>query len=201
MRYWSRCLLLFSALTLGTTISAQAQWMPVVAKQKELTYRTDENGSKVVIQERRGTYKRSSTGSVMHTWTPIVDGQENGPSEAMFIDAMSGASYAIYHGSQKARLIRQRPVPILPKERNLAPDAIVGEQVVNGVACVGLRVMVNGQPTGDVGWVSVPNDLHVKAAFTLPGGQRIVRELYDIQFVEPDSAVFAIPQNYTIITQ
>ena len=71
---------------------------------------------------------------------------------------------------------------------------------MNGIACVGLKVLVNGQPAG-VDWVSVSNDLHVKTEFTLPGGQRIVKELYDIQFFEPDSSVFAIPQNYTLITQ
>ena len=188
MRCRSWCLLMVSALVLGTAISAQAQWIPIVAKQKELTYRIDENGSEVVIKERRGTYQRSSGGSVMNKWTLIVDGQANGPSKAFFTDAISGASVAIHHGSQQARLIWQRPIPILPKERNLAPDDIVGEAVVNGIVCVGLKVLVNGQPTDGVNWLSVPNDLHVKTEFTLPGGQRIVKELYDIQFVEPDSS-------------
>ena len=200
MRCRSWCLLMVSALVLGTAISAQAQWIPVVAKQKELTYRTDENGSEVVIKERRGTYQRSSGGSVMNKWSLIVDGQENGPSTAFFTDANSGAFYAIHHESQKALLRQQRPIPILPTERNLGPDAIVGRAIVNGITCVGLKVLVNGQPAG-VDWVSVSNDLHVKTEFTLPGGQRIVKELYDIQFFEPDSSVFAIPQNYTLITQ
>lgn len=200
MRLQMSCLLVVSALVLGTAISAQAQWIPLVAKQKELTYRTNGSGAQVVIKERRGTYHRSSVGSVMNTWVLIVDGEENGPGEAFFLNAPSGASYAIYHGSQKARLIRQRSVPILPRERNLTPDDILGEAVVNGVDCVGLKVLVNGEQRG-VNWLSVPNDLHVKTEFTLPGGQRIVKELYDIQFVEPDSSVFAIPQNYTLITR
>ena len=70
------------------------------------------------------------------------------------------------------------------------------------VACivVGLRVRVNGQLTDGVSWVSIPYDLSVKREFTLPGGQRIVKELYDIRFVESDSSVFAIPQNHTLTT-
>lgn len=200
MRCRSWCLLMVSALVLGTAISAQAQWIPVVTKQKELTYWIDENGSEVVIQERRGTYQRSSAGSVMNKWTPIVNGQEMGSGSATFIDASSGSSYLIHHGAQSARLMQQRPVPLLPTERNLGPDVIVGRAIVNGIACVGLKVLVNGQRAG-VDWVSVSNDLHVKTEFTLPGGQRIVKELYDIQFFEPDSSVFAIPQNYTLITQ
>ena len=201
MRCRSWCLLMVSASVLGTAISAQAQWIPVVAKQKELTYWIDENGSEVVIQERRGTYQRSSAGSVMKKWTPIVNGQEMVSGSATFIDASSGSSYLIHHGAQSARLMQQRPVPLLPRERNLAPEDIVGEAVVNGVACVGLKVWVNGQPTDGVDWVSVPYDLHVKTEFTLPGGQRIVKELYDIRFIDPDPSVFAIPENYTRTVQ
>lgn len=200
MMYRLFCLPLAPALVLGTAISAKAQWMPVVAKQKELTYWTDENGSEVVIRERRGTYQRSSAGSVMKKWIPIVKGQEKGPGSAFFIDANSGNYYLIHHKARSARLMQQTNSTLLPMERNLGPGDIVAEKVVNGVACVGLRVRVNGQPTDGVSWVSIAYDLSVKKEFTLPGGQRIVKELYDIQFVEPDSSVFAIPQNYTLTT-
>ncbi len=194
MRYRIGCLPVVSTLVLGTAISAQAQWMPVVAKQKELTYRLEENGSRVIVSERRGAYKRSSSGSVMHTWRPIVDGQEVGSVKATFLDASTGERYAIDHGSQRARLIHQTPAPILPETVN--PEETVGEAVINGVACAGLKVLVNGKPTKGVNWVSVPYDLDVKREFPTLNGRWIVQELYDIQFVEPERSVFAIPQNY-----
>ena len=202
MRCRLLCLAVAPALVLGTAISVQAQWMPVIANQKEITYWTDENGSEVVLQERRGTYQRSSNGSVMKKWTPyIVNGQETGSGSAVFIDASSGSSYLILHGAQTARLMQQSSVPLLPRHPNLAPEDTVGQSVVNGVACVGLKVWVNGQPTDGVDWVSVTYDLHVKSEVTLPSGQRIVNELYDIQFTEPDPSIFAIPENYTLTTQ
>lgn len=186
-----------STIVLGMTISAQAQWTPVIAKQKELLYRIDEKGSEIVINERRGTYHRSSAGSVMHTWTRVVDGQEAGPALSVLVDTGSGNHFVIDHGSRNIRLLQQRPVPILPRERNLSPEQTVGQSIVNGVDCVGLKVLVNGQPSGGVDWVSISHDLHVKTEFTLPNGKRIVKELYDIEFVEPDSSVFEIPEGYT----
>lgn len=191
------CLPVAPALVLGTAISVQAQWMPVVAKQIEIVYWTDENGSEVV-RERRGTFHRSSTGSVMRKWTPIVNGEEMGSGSAFFVDASSGSYYLIHHAARSAHLVQQRTAPLLPKERNLAPEDIVGEKVVNGVACVGLRVSVNGQPTDGVDWVSISYDLHVKKEFTLPSGQRVVKELYDIKFTDPPPSKMGFPSDYTI---
>lgn len=201
MRFRIWCLPVVPALLFGTAISVQAQWMPVIAKQKEITYRIEENGSKVAIAERRGTFKRSSAGSTMRTWIGIVDGKAMGPGMAMLLDARSGSYYAINHRVRQARLMRQRSGPILPRERNLQPEDIVGHSVVNGVPCVGLKVKVNGRLTDGVDWVSVSHDLHVKTEFPLPGGKRVVKELYDIQFVEPTPSAFAIPKNYKLSRQ
>lgn len=108
MMYRLFCLPVVLALVLGTAISAQAQWIPVVAKQKELTYGTDENGSEVVIKERRGIFRRSAAGSTMKKWASVVNGQEMAPDSAVFIDANSGKHYLILHRAQSARLMQQK---------------------------------------------------------------------------------------------
>lgn len=196
MKYRIWCLTAISTLLLGTAISVQAQWAPVIAKQKEVTYRLEENGSKVILAERRGDYYRSSSGSIMDTWRYLVDGQEVGPARATFLNASTGKRYSINHRLQRVRLVHQSSTPILPQRIHL--EETVGESVINGVECVGLRVLVNGRPTKGVSWVSVPYDLDVKVEFPMPNGQWVVRELYDIQLNEPDPSKFKFPSDYTI---
>lgn len=193
-RLW--CLLLVLTLVFGTVVSVKAQWMPVVAKQKELAYRLDDNGSKVITAERRGDYYRSSNGSIMNTWTTIVDGKRVGPTRTAFLNAGTGKHYSINHGAQKVRLLHQMPTPILPQQINV--EATVGEAVINGVECVGLKVLVNGKPTKGVTWVSVPYDLDVKLEFPMPNGQWVVKELYDIKFTEPPPSKMRFPSDYKI---
>ena len=58
---------------------------------------------------------------------------------------------------------------------------------------------INGETSDDsIAWISASQDLVVKVDFRLPGGTRVVREIYDIQYSEPDPAVFAIPSGYTV---
>lgn len=62
-----------------------------------------------------------------------------------------------------------------------------------------MRVISPYDPEASIGkvWWARNARVIVRSESTF-GLERIVRELYDIQFTEPDSSVFEFPANYTI---
>jgi hypothetical protein len=57
---------------------------------------------------------------------------------------------------------------------------------------------MNGKPAGKY-YSYLPYGLRVKEEVTLPDGSYwIVRELYDVEVVEPDRALVRIPEGYSI---
>ena len=188
-------------LALGATLSLplQAQWLPLTAQYKELTYRTLPDGSEELLHESKGVLFRASSGSEMGTRINAEDGQPTG--QAFLKDASTGNLYLINHDLKTARLMKQLPLPLLPSP-NMVPSESksLGRRVINGVECVGKPVLVNGQLVpGASSWFSEALHLDVKTDFTFPSGVRRVVEFFDFQQGEPSASVFSIPEDYTIV--
>lgn len=182
----------------GQTPALLAQFTPIIAKQRSVSYQTQPDGSEIVVQQTEGTYFRSSSGSVVENMFHIEDGQEQGEGQTSYFDSFTGRIYSLRHDIKRAVL-----KDVWPKSlRSLVPSNpnFIGEAVINGLNCVATPVFlwVNNQAT-PVGknWWSLDVDLLVKTETTV-GGIRKVRELYDINFAEPSSSKFKIPSGYMI---
>lgn len=182
----------------GQTPALLAQFTPIIAKQRSVSYQKQSDGSEIVVQQTEGTYFRSSSGSVMENMFDMKDGQKQGEGKTSYFDSSTSRIYSLRHDIKRAILkdvwpeSLRRPVPSTPD--------FIGEAVVNGLSCVATPVFlwVNNQAT-PVGknWWSLDVDLLVKTETTM-GGIRKVRELYEIKFTEPSSSKFKIPSEYMI---
>lgn len=182
----------------GQTPALLAQFTPIIAKQRSVSYQTQPDGSEIVVQQTEGTYFRSSSGSVMENMFHIKDGQEQGEGQTSYFDSLTSRIYSLRHDIKRAMLKEVWPKSL----RSLVPSNpdFIGEAVINGLNCVATPVFlwVNNQAT-PVGknWWSLDIDLLVKTETTI-GGIRKVRELYEIKFTEPSPSKFKIPSDYMI---
>ncbi len=199
---WATLFLVASFLTLP--ISSAAQWMPVVAKQRSLVYEVNPDGSEVLVSERRGTFFRTSSGSVIRTLFTVKDGQTQGKGSSILIDAQTGKTYSLNHKRRTARVSSYvRQPPLLPTPRDdLTDDRVIGSGTINGVECIALKCYEGGFDDDNVvpgkSWVNLAYDLAVKSDCLWFSTRRSVTELYDIEFKEPDNSVtFGIPEGYT----
>jgi hypothetical protein len=189
------------ALMLGVSIPSEAQWVPIMAKKKVLSYVLQLDGTWTLAGEKREAYYRSSSGSTLERRYPIVNGKKEGEGEGLFTDQTTGKIYMLKHDGKKAVLLQTLPLPLLPRHESFTPDPswYVGKQTINGLECIGTKIKgANG-----VSWYSRDLDLTVKTDFTGQSeGGRVVSELYDIQVgVEPDPSLFAIPKDFTVLIQ
>ena len=187
-------------LVFSSASDSLAQFTPVIAKQRSVTYRMQSDGSEIVVRRTEGTYFRSSAGSVMRTEFDIKDGQRLGKGQSTYIDSSTGKSHSLNHKIKKATLIQVRPTPWSPPETYPSPSEITGKAVISGLNCVAVSSFYLSHGTkrrnGKVWW-SLDNYLAVKTERTL-GQVRRVWDLYDIQFAEPDPSVFKLPADYLI---
>lgn len=195
-RYLPACLTLLVGITLPPL--ADAQWVPFTARYKEMLYRHLSDGSEELVAEFRGSLSRASSGTEMRTKVKVSEGSPTGERQARLKDAATGKVHHIDHQERSVHVIRQLPLPLLPHPHFVPPEsAAIGRRVINGVECVGKRVLVNGQLAPGKHWVSENLQLIVKEDVTFPNGSRRVVEHYDFQYEEPDTSDFAIPGDYT----
>lgn len=114
------------------------------------------------------------------------------------MDSSTRKIYAVDHNLKEAILKQVRPGPFRPIA--LRPDAAIDEGVIAGLDCLAMRVLSPSNPEESIGkvWWAKEAKVMVKTDHTLLGRGRVVRELYDIRFTEPDSSVFKLPANYSI---
>lgn len=195
-RYLPACLTLLVGITLPPL--AEAQWVPFTARYKEMVYRNLPDGSQELVAEFRGSLSRASSGSEMRTKVNVRNGLPTGDGQARLKDAATGKVHHIDHEVKSVHVIRQLPLPLLPHPNFVPPkSAEIGRRVINGVECVGKRVLVNGEPAPGAHWVSGNLQLIVKEDVTFPNGSRRVVEHYDFQYEEPDSSDLTVPEDYT----
>src|SRR5882762_5978282 len=115
-------------LVLNLSLSGSAQWTPVVAKEKRIVSKIEVD-REVVASEQRGTFFRSSGGSVMETWVEVVNGQDRGKGKSSFIEAKAGKAYMIHHDAAVATLTESIPLPRLPLSDS---STVIPEQSIKG---------------------------------------------------------------------
>ena len=190
---WVTCLI----LVFGGATELLAQFVPVVAKQKSVHYRVESDGTETEVARKEGAYFRSSSGSVMDTLTQ-VKGPYQGEHRSTLMDSSTRKTYAVDHNLKEATLKQVRPGPFRPFA--LRPDAAIDEGVIAGLDCLAIPVLSPSNPEESMGkdWWAKEAKVRVKTDYTFLGRERVVRELYDIQFTEPDSSVFKLPASYSI---
>ena len=94
---------------LGFPLDSQAQFTPVVAKLKAVSYQQLPDGSEIERDRREGSHFRSSLGSEMTNEYRVVDGEKKGPGRSFFVDS---SSYSL--PDKKAMVEQKRPVPFAP---------------------------------------------------------------------------------------
>jgi hypothetical protein len=124
------------------------------------------------------------------------------------IDAQ-GDHYEINHNKKSARLVAHGEPPHefikSLKSLNNARPSNSRDEAVNGLICLVVPSYYNepaenpnAKPSGEE-YLYLPYGLWVKSEFTNPEGSLLtVRELYDIELIEPDPALVQIPIGYSI---
>jgi hypothetical protein len=178
---------------------AQSPTEPIKAKQRELSYQIQPDGSRVLKNEQAGVFYRSSSGASIKTMG----------DRSTLIDAQ-GDQYEINHNKKFAKLVahlEEPPHEVIKNLNNLRPSNSQDESV-NGLICAVLP-FYNTEPLGNPNakpsgkeYLYLPYGLWVKSVFTNPDGSLLtVRELYDIEIIEPDPALVRIPEGYSIDIQ
>ena len=190
---WVTCLIFLS----GWSTELLAQFVPVVAKQRNVHYRVESDGTETEIVREEGAYFRSSSGSVMDTLTQ-VKGPDKGKHRSTLMDSSTRNTYAVDHNLKEATLKQVRAEPFRPAV--LRPDSAVDEGVIEGLDCLAMPILSPSNPEESVGevWWAREAKVRVKMDHTFLGRERVVTELYDIRFTEPDASVFKLPANYSI---
>jgi hypothetical protein len=185
---WVPILLLFVS---QNATRAESPAEPIIAKQRQLSYETQPDGSMVLKSEQAGAFYRSSSGATMNT--------------VGFLSAFSdeqGNAYEINHNKRIAIFVEHHQVPLHEFIKNkIAPESIKGYEMVNGLNCAVQTTLLNGKPAGK-SYLYLPYGLWVKTEHTDPAGSHLmVRELYDIEVAEPDAALLRIPEGYSVDNQ
>ena len=109
---------------------AQSPVEPIKAKQRELSYQIQPDGSRVLKNEQSGVFYRSSSGASIKTMgdrSTLIDGQ--------------GDQYEIDHSKKFARLVAHRmPQHELIKSLNIRGAIEHSYEAVNGLNCAVLPV-------------------------------------------------------------
>jgi hypothetical protein len=169
-------LLLFSP----TITRAQSSVEPITAKQRELVFQAQPDGSKILKHEQVGAFYRSSSGATMNIMGTV----------SMFIDEQ-GNAYEISHHSKEASFLERVTLPHL-REMQFSK----GYETMNGFNCAVRTTLVNGTSAGKEYWYPT-YALTIRDEWT-QGDSQTVRELYDIKVSEPDQSVLRIPDGYFI---
>jgi hypothetical protein len=187
--------LAFLLLASHATARAQSSVEPITAKQRELSYQIQPDGSRVLKNQQAGVFYRSSSGASIRTFG----------DRSTLIDAQ-GDQYEINHNKKLAKLVahlEEPPHEVIKNLNNLRPSNIQ-EEAVNGLICAVVPLYHTdpmGNPNAKPGkeYLYLSYGLWVKSVFTNPEGSLLtVRELYDIEIIEPDPALVRIPEGYSI---
>ena len=187
--------LAFLLLASHATARAQSSVEPITAKQREVSYQIQPDGSRVLKNQQAGVFYRSSSGASIRTLS----------DRSTLIDAQ-GDQYEINHNKKLAKLVahfEEPPHEVIKNLNNLRPSNIQ-EEAVNGLICAVVPLyhtdpMGNSNAKPGKEYLYLPYGLWVKSVFINPEGSLLtVRELYDIEIIEPDPALVRIPEGYSI---
>ncbi len=184
------------AFVFGWATELLAQFVPVIAKQRSIHYLIQSDETEVEVIREEGSYFRSSTGSVLDTRLQIK-GPDRRRHVSVLMDSSTRKTYDVDHNLKEAILKQVRPEPFRPIV--LRPELAIDEGVIGGLDCLAMTIGSPGNPERSSGKVWWAKDalLAVKRESTF-SQDRVVWELYDIRFTEPEPSVFRLPADYKI---
>lgn len=177
----------------GSASSAMVSAHTVAPVTADLTLAiTNPDGS---VQNQQGHYYRSSNGNI----------REDSPAGSVITDFKAGTITTLNPATNQA-IVRSTPGPkgryVQPNPPPATPTVtVLGNTTVEGHPVIMKSITLdpsNGQTTEI--WTATDIRLTVLLKATSPGGQTVTRQYQNIQLVEPDPGLFAIPQGYTVIT-
>jgi hypothetical protein len=187
--------------TLISGASSYAQFMPVVAKTKEVE-EISKDGKVVETHVREGIYYRSSDGSVLEYWTSI-DGSQDKAKLSMggntFFDNRDGSLYALdlyNHKTHVESTGRPTKQDIMRQSGDGKPRP---EEWVSGIKCElsPLQMRITGGKLFPAGQICAAPDygLLLKREMTYPSAdghtEHVVWTMQDVEIgKEPDSKLF-----------
>jgi hypothetical protein len=162
---------------------------PIKAKQRQMTYEVQPDGSEALKYKEEGVFYRSSSGAELNKMG----------NQVSFIDS-SGNFYRIVPSKKLAVLAFRNTEP--PHRRSkLTEDEIkkydIKHEMTNGFYCAVIPAYLNGKPSGKV-LRYLPYDLEIRSEVKFEEGRLTVRELYDIEVAEPDPSLMRIPEGYSV---
>jgi len=181
-------------LLVSRNVTAQSPAQPIKAKQRQLSYEIQSDGSRVLKSEQEGVFYRTSSGAAIRTMG----------DRSTFMDAQ-GDMYEIDHNKKFARLVAHgsgTPLHEVFKNMSKDPPSNILYEAVNGLNCAVVPMysgnkFENPESSGKV-YLYLPYGLEVKSESTNPEDSLTIRELYDIEVAEPDPALVRIPEGYFI---
>ena len=196
---------IFLGALLLSTAPCYAQFMPVVAKTREVE-ETSKDGKLLETHVREGVYYRSSDGSVLEYWTAI-DGSPEKAKLSMggntFFDNTNGSSYTLDLQNHRAKLEDSGHPMQADSIRNRSDGKAYPEEWVSGVRCkvhpLKMRINIKGPgelfPAGQI-CVSPDYGLFLKREMTYPsadgGTEHVVWTIQNVEMgKEPDGKLFA----------
>ena len=180
----------------GWATELLAQFVPVIAKQRSIHYLIQSDETEVEVMREEGSYFRSSTGSVLDTRLQI-QGPDRRRHVSVLMDSSTRKTYSVDHNLKEAILKQVRPEPFRPMV--LRPELAIDEGVIGGLDCLAMTIGSPGNPEQSSGkvWWAKDAGLAVNRESTF-SQDRVVWELCDIRFTEPEPSVFRLPADYRI---
>lgn len=193
-----------SSLAIGGVISqrgshGQTRWTPVTAKIRHATFVVNADGTETPFSLDEGYYYRVADGSDIRYTRQIIDGIPQGPGRGFLRDTATATSYNVYFGSKKAIVNEKWKAPT--RERLPYPQSSVvrGQQVVNGLPCVGTLLKVTPPNRDGIMWKSIEHDLTVRIDYTMSGYHTVI-DLHEIQIgVEPPVGAVSLPPDFEVL--
>jgi len=186
-------------LAMGFTVDALAQFTPVIAKIKMSAVAPQSDGTTQSRMTHGGIYYRSSSGDTFTTHFYVDEnGNKRNSGWSTYFDATNKKIYHLDNDLQTAQ-VKETVTRNVVQRSHLPPDhLIVGRKVINGIDCVGVKISKGDGSQRGVNWHAPSLDLSIRTESDRGGGRKLIRELYDIQFTEPNSNVFRIPEGFLI---
>lgn len=185
-------------------------WIPIIAKQKEIVYQEILGQGKVVIRDSTGSYLRDRHGSVYERTIAVPYKTPGNADSATLNVVREGKVYVIDYGSRTARILLEGQAPLLQprtegeSRRFYSAWRPLGTKMFGTIQCEGYAAKpVAGEEAsrGEV-WVAPSLNFLMVQNHVLDRTQRIeiVKTLEDIKTAEdPDESLFQIPEGFKIL--
>jgi hypothetical protein len=187
-------------LTLGLAVIAAAQ-SPFTATKTLTTSRVDAQGNVTQTRSETGTYARASDGREATHMYALVNGQPT-PTTAVILEngQTTQVNYQNHAYRKVANASTPQGLPQLPAQILRNPK---GERrTINGISCV--VIPARDRRTGQSGGFSCVSPeygvlVHSEMEVSVEGSPvrlRIVEDVTNFQFQEPDASHFSVPAGF-----